>query len=66
MPNASSGPRIIPCLAAPRLGAGTARALVPGGTGEHFGAWMAGYLHALGTAGVDVSNADVVVGTSAA
>ena len=65
MSHASAGPRVIPSPATPPLGTGAARALVLGAGGEYFAAWMAGYLHTLDTAGVDVSSADVGVGTSA-
>ena len=46
MSHASAGPRVIPCPATPPLGIGAERALVPGGGGEYFAAWMAGYLQA--------------------
>jgi NTE family protein len=57
-------------LAAPisfdaRRGAGDRRALVLGGGGVVFVAWLAGYLGELATRGVAVVQADRIVGTSA-
>jgi NTE family protein len=57
-------------LAAPisfdaRRGAGDRRALVLGGGGVVFVAWLAGYLGELATRGVAVAQADRIVGTSA-
>jgi NTE family protein len=48
-----------------RHGAGNDRALVLGGGGIFFIAWQAGYLDGLRRRGVDVANAEIVVGTSA-
>ena len=48
-----------------RHGAGNDRALVLGGGGIFFIAWQAGYLNGLRQRGVDVANAEIVVGTSA-
>jgi hypothetical protein len=48
-----------------RHGAGNDRALVLGGGGIFFIAWQAGYLNGLRRRGVDVANAEIVVGTSA-
>ncbi len=48
-----------------RRGAGSDRALVLGGGGIFFIAWQAGYLDGLRKRGVDVGNAEIVVGTSA-
>ena len=48
-----------------RHGAGNDRTLVLGGGGIFFIAWQAGYLNGLRRRGVDVANAEIVVGTSA-
>ena len=48
-----------------RSGSGNDRALVLGGGGIFFIAWQAGYLAGLQRRGVEVANADIVVGTSA-
>jgi NTE family protein len=48
-----------------RYGAGHGRALVLGGGGVVFVAWLAGYLGELARRGVDVGDADLIVGTSA-
>ena len=48
-----------------RRGAGNDRALVLGGGGIFFIAWQAGYLNGLRRRGVDVADAEIVVGTSA-
>jgi NTE family protein len=50
---------------AARYGAGADRALVLGGGGVCFIAWQAGYLMGLRKRGVDLSAAQMVVGTSA-
>lgn len=47
------------------VGAGATRAIAFGGGGEWFVAWMVGYANGLLQAGVDLSKADVTVGTSA-
>lgn len=49
----------------PQLGAGKERGLVLGGGGIYLASWMAGYFHALKSKDVDMSTADIVVGTSA-
>lgn len=46
-------------------GAGKERGMALGGGGTPLIAWYAGYFHALKKNGVDLSNADVIVGTSA-
>ncbi len=48
-----------------RPGAGSDRALVLGGGGVFFIAWQVGYLNELRKRGVDVADAEIVVGTSA-
>ena len=48
-----------------RGGAGADRALVLGGGGVFFIAWQVGYLNGLRKRGIDLTNADLVVGTSA-
>lgn len=50
---------------APPPGAGKARGLALGGGGIYLASWMAGYFRQLKAEGVDVSRADVAVGTSA-
>ena len=47
------------------VGAGAARAVAFGGGGEWFIAWMLGYAQGLLESGVDLSKADVTIGTSA-
>ena len=69
-PRTNSAPSINDGLAVaipanPPFGRGKERALVVGGGGEYFAAWMLGYMHALNQSGIDVDQADVVVGTSA-
>lgn len=54
-----------PIPATPSLGKGKARALVLGGGGEYFIAWLLGFAHGLHSAGVSYDKADVIVGTSA-
>lgn len=49
----------------PPPGAGKARGLVLGGGGAYLASWMVGYFHALKSKGIDVADADIVVGTSA-
>ncbi len=49
----------------PPLGTGKPRGLVLGGGGIYLASWMAGYIHALKSGGVDLATADIVVGTSA-
>jgi NTE family protein len=50
---------------AAKRGAGSERALVLGGGGVFFVAWQVGYLNGLRKRGVDLANAQTVVGTSA-
>ena len=50
---------------APPPGTGKARGLALGGGGIYLASWMAGYFRRLKAEGVDVSRADIVVGTSA-
>lgn len=47
------------------LGIGKERAIAFGGGGEWFVAWCLAYIHTLKENGVDLSNADVTIGTSA-
>ena len=54
-----------PMPAAASLAKGKARALVLGGGGEYFIAWLLGFAHGLHSAGVSYDIADVIVGTSA-
>jgi NTE family protein len=54
-----------PISFAARYGAGCRRALVLGGGGTVFVAWLTGYLGELAERGVDVAQADRIVGTSA-
>lgn len=54
-----------PIPADPALGQGKDRALVLGGGGEYFIAWLIGFAHGLNTAGVSYDLADLIVGTSA-
>ena len=49
----------------PAPGAGKERGLVLGGGGIYLASWMAGYMQALKSKGVDLATADVIVGTSA-
>lgn len=49
----------------PSLGTGKERGLVLGGGGAYLASWMVGYFTALKSKGVDVAQADIVVGTSA-
>jgi NTE family protein len=55
----------VPIPAPPSLGTGKERALVLGGGGEYFIAWLLGFARGLGSAGVPYGLADVIVGTSA-
>jgi NTE family protein len=57
--------RAVPIPAAPSLGIGKDRALVLGGGGEYFIAWLLGFARGLRSAGVPYGLADVIVGTSA-
>jgi NTE family protein len=47
------------------VGSGAARGVALGGGGEWFIAWMLGYANGLLDAGVDLTKADVTIGTSA-
>lgn len=49
----------------PQLGKGKEKALVLGGGGVVLISWYLGYFHALKKHGIDVSDADMIVGTSA-
>src|SRR5262245_8711379 len=55
----------VPIPAIPSLGTGKDRALVLGGGGEYFIAWLLGFAHGLHSTGVSYDLADVIVGTSA-
>lgn len=55
----------MPIPADPTLGKGKDRALVLGGGGEYFIAWLIGFAHGLNAAGVPYQLADIIVGTSA-
>ena len=55
----------IPIPAKPSLGQGKDRALVLGGGGEYFAAWMLGFMHGLHEKGVGYDMPDVIIGTSA-
>src|SRR4029079_7815925 len=49
----------------PSLGKGKDRALVLGGGGEYFAAWMLGFMHGLHANGVGYEMPEVIIGTSA-
>ena len=51
--------------AKPSLGQGKDRALVLGGGGEYFAAWMLGFAHGLHENGMPYEMPDVIIGTSA-
>src|SRR5208282_2232767 len=55
----------VPIPANPSFGKGKDRALVLGGGGEYFAAWMLGFAYGLNARGVPYEMPDVVVGTSA-
>jgi NTE family protein len=55
----------VPIPAPASLGTGKDRALVLGGGGEYFIAWLLGFAHGLRGTGVSYELADVIVGTSA-
>jgi NTE family protein len=55
----------VPIPANPSLGKGKDRALVLGGGGEYFAAWMLGFIHGLHEKGVAYEMPDVIIGTSA-
>lgn len=61
----AAGARVVPYPAADPIGRGKERALVLGGGGEWFEAWQLAYVGTLAKAGVDLTRADAVVGTSA-
>lgn len=48
-----------------RYGAGKSRALILGGGGIYFVAWQIGYLNGLARRGIDLTDAQIVAGTSA-
>lgn len=62
---AGSDSRVLPILASSSLGTGKARAIAFGGGGEWFVFWMLGYCMTAKTAGVDLENVDLTIGTSA-
>jgi NTE family protein len=55
----------VPIPADPSLGKGKDRALVLGGGGEYFAAWMLGFAHGLKVKGVPYDMPDIIIGTSA-
>jgi Patatin-like phospholipase len=55
----------VPIPAPASLGTSKERALVLGGGGEYFIAWLLGFAHGLRSTGVPYDLADVIVGTSA-
>jgi NTE family protein len=59
------GPQVYPIPAPNPLGAGKERAIVFGGGGEWFTAWMLAFCTTVTKRGVDLGTADVCVGTSA-
>jgi NTE family protein len=59
------GGAVMPIPADPSLGKGKDRALVLGGGGEYFIAWLIGFAHGLSAAGVPYQLTDIIVGTSA-
>jgi len=62
---ANAGVRVVPYPAPNPIGQGKDKALVLGGGGEWFVAWQLAYISTLAEGGVDLTTADVVVGTSA-
>jgi NTE family protein len=56
---------VTPIPANPSLGKGKDRALVLGGGGEYFAAWMLGFAHGLNVKGMAYEAADIIIGTSA-
>lgn len=60
-----SGGAVAPVPAVPSFAKGKDRALVLGGGGEYFIAWLIGFAHGLSAAGVPYNLADIIVGTSA-
>ena len=63
-PDSSSDGLAIP-FHSKSFGTGKERAIVLGGGGEYWVAWMLGYLRALETSGANVERADAFIGTSA-
>ena len=64
----ADGPDTLPAIPIPAtasLGKGRQRALVFGGGGEYFIAWLLGFARGLHNAGVSYATADVIIGTSA-
>jgi len=64
----ADGPDTLPAIPIPAtasLGTGRQRALVLGGGGEYFIAWLLGFARGLHNAGVSYATADVIIGTSA-
>jgi NTE family protein len=55
----------VPIPANPSFGKGKDRALVLGGGGEYFAAWMLGFAYGLDAKGVPYGMPDIIVGTSA-
>src|SRR5262245_53299543 len=55
---------VVPIPAPPSLGIGKDRALVLGGGGEYFIAWLLGFAHGLRSTGVSYDSADLIVSTS--
>jgi len=55
----------LPIPANPSFGKGKDRALVLGGGGEYFAAWMLGFAYGLDAEGVPYEMPDIIVGTSA-
>jgi NTE family protein len=64
-PEAAPDKLAVPISFEARYGAGLKRGLSLGGGGVFFVAWQVAYLHELADLGVDLANADRVVGTSA-
>jgi NTE family protein len=59
------GPQVYPIPAPQPLGGGSRRAIAFGGGGEWFVCWLLGYGVTAKAAGVDLSDADLTIGTSA-
>ena len=55
----------MPAPATTDRGNGARRAVVFGGGGEYFVAWLVGFLHQLHRSGISLGDADLIVGTSA-
>jgi NTE family protein len=56
---------VVPIPANPSFGKGKDRALVLGGGGEYFAAWMLGFAYGLNASGVPYEMPDIIIGTSA-